>query len=277
MGISMHSQLSKAPTRVGGFLIGCQAWTFNKFTVAEAIQLTATVGGNVIEFFPGQKIEPGSNEGLGPDNSQATLDKVKAMCEKAGVTPVAFGVTGFGPNESECRKLAEFAKKLNLRAITCEVGPDSLKVMEKFVKDLDIQIAIHNHPRRANDPSYKVWDPKYVAELVAPFDKRIGSCADTGHWVRSGIDPVEALKILKGRVHASHLKDLNVKGPTGHDVPYGTGVSNVPGILTELTRQKYQGHLSVEYEFYRDGKVPIEEVTSCMGFLRGWGAARAAK
>ena len=271
----MRFQSSKVPPRVGGFWIGCQAWTFNKSTVAEAIQLTAKVGGNVIEFFPGQKIEPGSNEGIGPDNSDATLDKIKGFCEKAGITPIGFGVTNFGTNENECRKLAEFAKKLGIREITCEVGAESLRVMEKFVKEYDLRIAIHNHPRRANDANYKVWDPKYVAELVAPFDARIGSCADTGHWVRSGVDPVAALKILKGRIHASHLKDLHVPGGDGHDVPYGTGVSNIPGILTELTRQKYQGHLAVEYE--RGGAGPVDEVAACIGFLRGWGAARETR
>jgi sugar phosphate isomerase/epimerase len=145
--------------------------------------------------------------------------------------------------------------------------------MEKFVKDLDLYVAIHNHPRQPNNPNYKVWDPSYIKELVAPFDKRIGACADTGHWVRSGIKPVDALKILKGRIHASHLKDLNSFGPPhGHDVPYGTGVSDIPAILAEFRSQGYQGHLSVEYEINGDG--PLDEVASCIGFVRGWGASK---
>jgi sugar phosphate isomerase/epimerase len=266
----MHFQSNKitAP-KVGGFWIGCQAWTFNKRTVAETIQLTAKAGGKTIEFFPGQKLEVGG-EGLGPDNSDATIAKVRGWCEKAGITPVAFGVTGFGAKEDECRKLAEFAKKLGIRTIVTEVGADSLKAMEKFVKELDLYVAVHNHPRQPRNPNYKVWDPSYVKSLVAPFDSRIGACADTGHWVRSGIKPVEAMKILKGRIHASHLKDLNQFGePHGHDVPYGTGVSDVPAILEEFRKQNYQGHLSVEYEINGDG--PLEDVASCIGFVRGLG------
>ena len=273
MHFQSNSTLIRAP-KIGGVWLGCQAWTFNKHTVAEAIQLTAKAGGKTIEFFPGQKLETGSNEGLGPDNSDATIAKVKGLCEQAGITPVAFGVTGFGANEADARKLAEFAKKLGLRTIVTEVGADALKVMEKFVKEMDLYVAIHNHPRRPRDANYKVWDPKYVAELVAPFDKRIGSCADTGHWVRSGIKPVDALKILKGRVHASHLKDLNVFGDDkGYDVPFGTGVSDIPGILAELRKQGYQGHFSVEYE--RGGDGPLEEVASCIGFVRGVGVGKA--
>ena len=42
--------------KTGGFFIGCQAYTFNRFTVFEAIEKTAAAGGKVIEFFPGQKL-----------------------------------------------------------------------------------------------------------------------------------------------------------------------------------------------------------------------------
>src|SRR6266436_4343173 len=42
--------------KTGGFFIGCQAYTFNHFTVFEAIQKTAEAGGKVIEFYPGQKL-----------------------------------------------------------------------------------------------------------------------------------------------------------------------------------------------------------------------------
>ena len=39
-----------------GFAIGCQAYSFNRFSVFEAIEKTAETGGKVIEFFPGQKL-----------------------------------------------------------------------------------------------------------------------------------------------------------------------------------------------------------------------------
>ena len=43
--------------KINGFAIGCQAWTFNHFTVLEAIEKTAAAGAKVIEFFPGQRLE----------------------------------------------------------------------------------------------------------------------------------------------------------------------------------------------------------------------------
>jgi len=44
--------------RIGGFAIGCQAYTFNRFTAFEAIEKTEAAGGRVIEFYPGQALSP---------------------------------------------------------------------------------------------------------------------------------------------------------------------------------------------------------------------------
>src|SRR5215813_8960818 len=42
--------------KIAGFAVGCQAYTFNHFSVFEAIEKTAQAGGKVIEFYPGQKL-----------------------------------------------------------------------------------------------------------------------------------------------------------------------------------------------------------------------------
>jgi len=41
--------------KVGGFAVGCQAYTFNRFSVFEAIEKTDQAGGRSVEFFTGQK------------------------------------------------------------------------------------------------------------------------------------------------------------------------------------------------------------------------------
>jgi len=107
---------------------------------------------------------------------------------------------------------------------------------------------------------------------VKDRDPRIGSGADTGHWVRSGLTPIECLRILKGHIISSHLKDLHAKGPGGHDVPFGTGVSDIPDVLDELKAQNFAGNISIEYEYNWDSSVP--EVAQCIGFVRGYGAKK---
>jgi sugar phosphate isomerase/epimerase len=256
--------------RIGGFAIGCQAYTFNRFSVFEAIEKTAQAGGKVIEFYPGQKLSPAEPDTkLDHAASAETIAKVKAKLAEHGLLAVNYGVVGIPRDEAGARQIFEFARKMGIRAITTE-STDALDTIEKLAKEFDIQVAIHNHPVRPNDPNYKVWDPQYVADLVRNRDRRIGACADTGHWVRSNLDPVKCLKVLEGRLISCHLKDLNRMGPGAHDVPFGTGVANMAGVLDELKRQGFDGNISLEYEHNWDHNVP--EVAQCIGFVRGYTA-----
>lgn len=258
--------------KTGGFFIGCQAYTFNRFTVFEAIEKTAEAGGRVIEFYPGQKLskeEP--NVTWDHNASDETVQKVQGWLAQYKIKAVNYGVVPVPKEEAQARKLFEFGKKLGLRAITTE-SVDAIDTIEKLVKEYDIMVGFHDHPKRANDPSYRMWDPNYVLSVVKNRDARIGSCADTGHWLRSNLNPVDCLRILKGRIVSSHLKDLNEQGLNAHDVPYGTGVAGVPALLQELKAQRFSGNISIEYEYHWENSVP--EVAQCIGFVRGYGTAR---
>jgi sugar phosphate isomerase/epimerase len=258
--------------KIGGFFIGCQAYTFNRYTVFEAIEKTAAAGGRVIEFFPGQKLskdEP--NVALDQNASPETIKKVQDKLAEHRLKAVNFGVVGIPKDEAGARKLFEFAKAMGLRAVTTE-SVDAIDTIEKMVKEYDIMVGFHDHPRQPNKPDYKMWDPNYVLSVVKDRDSRIGSCADTGHWVRSNLKPVDCLRILKGRIISSHLKDLNQMGHAGHDLPFGTGVSDIPGILEELKKQHFTGNISIEYEYNWEHSVP--DVAQCIGFVRGYGEAK---
>ena len=114
-----------------------------------------------------------------------------------------------------------------------------------------------------------MWDPNYILSVVKDRDSRIGSCADIGHWVRSGLVPVECVKILKGRIVSSHMKDLHAPLPSGHDVHWGKGVSGVKAVLDEYKAQGFEGPISVEYEYNWDNNVV--DAAACIGFMRGYG------
>ncbi len=255
--------------KTSGFAIGCQAYTFNHFTVFEAIEKTAAAGGKVIEFFPGQtlsKEEP--NVKWDHNASDDTIAKVKAKLAEHHLKAVNYGVVGIPNDEAEARKIFDFAKKLGLRAVTTE-STDSIDVIEKLVKEYDIGVGFHDHPRQIRNPNYRMWDPWYVLSVVKDRDQRIGSCADVGHWVTSGLNPVYCLRVLQGRIISSHLKDKNEFGEHGHDVPYGQGVSDIKGCLDELKRQGFEGNISIEYEYHMEDS--LAEVTQCMDFVRKYG------
>jgi hypothetical protein len=186
--------------KVSGFAVGCQAYTFNRFSVFEAIEKTASTGAKVIEFYPGQKLSPAEpNVKFSHDAAPEVWDKVKAKLKEAGITPVAYGVVGLSKDEAVSRNVFEFAKSFGIRVINTE-SVDAIDTFEQLVKEYDIKVGFHDHPKRPDDVNYKLWDPNYVLSLVKDRDIRIGACADVGHWVRSGLKPVECVKILKGRV-----------------------------------------------------------------------------
>jgi sugar phosphate isomerase/epimerase len=260
------------PAGEAGPMPAVQAWTFNRFSAFEAVEMTAQAGAGFIEFYPGQRLGGDMPEArMGPDMGSEAMQALKEHLARHGVRPVAYGVTNIDRDEASARKLFEWAREMGIGILNTE-STGAIDTIEKLVKEFDVKVGFHNHPRRENDPNYRVWDPAYVLELVKDRDPRIGACADTGHWVRSGIRPVDALKILEGRIVSSHLKDLHEFSRAGHDVPFGTGVSDIPGILDELHRQGFTGTLSVEYEHNWDRSLP--EVAQCIGFLRGHMAAR---
>ena len=261
--------------RIGPFAVGCQAYTFNRFTAFEAIEKTAAAGGRVIEFYPGQKLSPDTDVKLDHNASAEVIEKLQAKLKQHKVLAVNYGVVRLPNDEAECRKIFAFAKQLGLYAVTSEPDPAAFDVIEKMVKEYDIAMAIHNHPKRPNDANYKYWDPEYIMSLVKNRDPRMGACADTGHFARSGLKVVDVLKTLEGRIISSHLKDIRPAGPRGADVPYGTGESDVVAILHELKRQKVRGNISVEYESNMQNNVA--EVGQCIGFVRGYVQTREAR
>lgn len=260
---------SPAPVQdrmIGGVNLSVQAWTFNRFTAFEAIEKARMAGVKNIELFPGQKMAPGDDTGVGPDMGAEKTAALKAKLDAEGIHPLGFGVTGISTNEADARKLFAWAKGLGIEVINTE-SVDAIDMVEKMVKEFDMKVGYHNHPVQPNNPNYKVWDPEFIYNLVKDRDLRIGACADTGHWVRSGIQPVEALKTLRGRIVSSHLKDLNVFQRDGHDVPYGTGVSGIAEILALLRRANVTGPVSIEYEHNWDNNLP--DVAQCVGYVRG--------
>jgi sugar phosphate isomerase/epimerase len=254
--------------KIGGFAVGCQSWTFNHYSVMEAIDKTAEADGKVIEFYDfGQTFSPDQPNLKWDENAtDDMIAQVKARLAKDGIRAVNC-YADIPKDEAGARKVFEFAKKLGLYGITTE-SVESIDTIEKLVKEYDICVGFHDHPRPPNNPGYRNWDPNYILSVVKDRDPRIGACADVGHWVQSGLNPVDCLKILQGHIISVHLHDINTVSPNGHDVPDGTGVSNIPGILDELKRQHFKGNISIEYEYHWTNNVV--DVAQCIGFIRGY-------
>jgi sugar phosphate isomerase/epimerase len=264
---ALHAASIPPECKVGGFVIGCQSYTFRQFTVLEQIEKTAQAGGKIIELHPKDKLSPEQPELKFDHNaSEASIQKVKDQLAKYHVRAVNYGVVYSQGSEVNWRKVFEFSRKLGLYAITTEATAD-LDLLEKLAREFDIKVAIHNHAKRPDDSGYLNWDPQYVLSLVKARDPRVGVCADTGHWAASGLQPLDCIKLLHGRIVSVHLKDREEVGKAGPDLVFGTGVLKVKEVLDELKRQEFAGNISLEYEA-RKGADTMKEVAQCIDFVR---------
>lgn len=234
-----------ADVRIKQFPISIQCWTFRKFTFFEALKKIKALDVKYVQAYPGQQLSKDI-----PDvkfDHKLPDDKIKLVKKKLhelGLEIVSYGVVGFENVEENMKPVFEFAKKLGIKTIVTEPKYNDYSLIEKMVKKSNIQIAIHNHPK----PS-KYALPETVKRRIKNLDKRIGVCADTGHWLRSEECPIAALKLLNGRILDVHLKDLDQFGVReAQDVPFGLGKANIHDILAELTLQNFSGYLAVEHE-----------------------------
>jgi sugar phosphate isomerase/epimerase len=236
-----------------GWKLGCQAWTFNRFTLFEAIDRTAQLGLHYIEAFPhGQKLSADNAEIFGPKMSAEGRKAVKEYLASKNVKLVNMGV---GPYD---REAFEFAKEMGIETLVSEPKFDAFDGIDKLCEEFKINVALHDHPK----PS-PYWDPEIVLKVCKDHSKRIGACCDTGHWMRSGLKPVECLQKLEGRIISFHLKDLNEYSRNGHDVPWGTGTGDIKGVLTEVKRQGIKPVFSMEYEH----QFTMRELAECVAYF----------
>ena len=206
----------------------------------------------------------------GVDMPPAVRREVKQRLADLGIKLVNYGVCPLPNNESVCRRTFEFAKEMGIETLVSEPPFEAFDMLEKLCDEYEINVALHNHPA----PS-RYWNPDTVLQQVKSRSKRIGACADTGHWMRSGINPLEAIKKLEGRIICFHFKDLNKYGREGaHDVPWGTGKANVRAILAELYSQGFKGVFSIEYEYNWLNSLP--EIAQCVKYFDKVAAELAA-
>lgn len=236
-----------------GWRLGTQAYSFNRFTFVEAVEKTESLGLGWMEIYRNQSFsEEYPDVKTNMDMTPEMRQKMKQLLAEAGIRVVNFGVVPLPNDEAQCRKVFDFAQDMGIETIASEPPEEALDMIERLAEEYEINVAIHNHPK----PSH-YWNPETVLRVTEGRSKRIGACADTGHWMRSGIEPVEALKMLEGRIISLHLKDLNQFGVReAHDVPWGTGEADMRAILEELDRQGYKGTFSIEYEHNWENSVP---------------------
>jgi sugar phosphate isomerase/epimerase len=183
----------------------------------------------------------------------------------AGISLHAAGTIYFDRDEdADIRAKFEYCKRAGISVIVAgDPAPTTLPRIEKFVKEYDIRIAIHNH-----GPEDKLWpSPLDVLKAVKNLDPRIGCCIDVGHTVRAGTDVVHAIREAGPRLHNVHMKDLANFHDKESQVAVGDGVMPLRNIFEALIALKYRGFVDLEYEIHPDD--PMPGIIASFAYMRG--------
>jgi sugar phosphate isomerase/epimerase len=192
------------------------------------------------------------------------IAKARKEFEKAGLIILGGGNVSFSnDDEKDIRQKFEYAKLAGMPLIVCAPTHTTLPKMEKYVKEYNIKIAVHNHgPEDKNFPT-----PQSVLEVVKNLDPRCGLCMDVGHSARTGVDVVESIREAGPRLLDMHIKDLSDLKAKGSQVPVGDGAMPVVAIFKELKKMNYQGGVMLEYEV--EGDNPLPGMQKSFSYMRG--------
>jgi len=191
----------------------------------------------------------------------------------AGIELHAVGTVYFAKDEDEdMRAKFEYAKRAGVSVIVAgDPTPQILPRLERFVKEYDIRVGIHNH-----GPEDKLWpSPMDVLKAVRNMDERLGCCIDVGHCVRAGTDVVQAIHAAGPRLFNMHMKDLTDFSAKESQVAIGQGKMPVREIFEALIKINYPGFVDLEYEIHEDDPMPgvVESFAYMRGVLAGMGLA----
>ena len=255
-----------------GWRLSCGLYTFRDRSFYEALDVIADLGIRRVEpafFLPLSKEQPElkTSESLAPGQRR----EMKKRLDDRGMKMASY----YAPLDADVnvfRKVFDFAKEMGVETLVAEPLAEVFETLDRLCQEYQINLAVHNHSEAAGS---RYWRPENVLKVCEGRSKFIGACPDTGHYVRTGLAPVECLKKLDGRIITVHLKDVAETGnPESRDVPLGEGEANYTQVLQTLRALKFRGIATIEYEHLSPRLV--EEVATCVKFVENFATSVGA-
>jgi len=247
------TQASGAPSPIQ---LGIATYTFRNFTRAQMIPWLKQLNVTSLNCKDTKDHLP-----MDPMAEEQALSDYKSN----GIELHAAGTIYFPKDEDDdIRAKFEYCKRAGIKVIVAgDPAPSTLPRIEKFVKQYDIRLAIHNH-----GPEEKIFpSPLDVLKAVKDMDPRMGCCIDAGHCVRAGTDVIEAIHTVGPRMFNMHIKDLDSFTDKESQVDVGNGKMPIRAIFEALIKMKYRGWVDLEYEIHGDD--PMPGVTESLAYMRG--------
>jgi sugar phosphate isomerase/epimerase len=248
---------SSAPSRSAdaGVKLGVASYSLRNFPRAKAIEMTKALGTPYINL---------KSVHLPYELSPAEIAAARSEVEVAGLRIVGGGMITFETDTDDgVRKYFDYAKDAGMPVMVSTCKASVLPRVEKFAKQYDIKIAIHNHG--PEDPDFP--SPYDVLKAVKGMDPRMGLCIDVGHTVRTGTDVVRAVADAGPRLLDMHIKDLRDLKAKESQCIVGEGVIPIPAIFRRLIAMRYPGYVNLEYEI--DADDPLPGMKQSFAYMRG--------
>ena len=254
-GLGAAVPVQAADESAGGIRLGVASYSLREFSRGLAIRCIKelrTPYVSVKEFH------------LPYRSSPQELEAGRKEFEAAGLRIMSGGNISLEKADPEdIRRYFEYARTCGMPMMVCAPRHSNLRTVEKFVKEYNIRIAIHNHgPEDKEFPT-----PQSVLAVVRDMDPRCGLCMDVGHSARAGSNVVESIAEAGGRLLDMHIKDLRTFEPHAQQVDVGDGIMPIVGIFKQLQKIGYQGCVNLEYEI--NGDNPLPGMKNSFSYMRG--------
>jgi sugar phosphate isomerase/epimerase len=244
-----------APAPVHEIKLGIASYSLREFPLDKALEMAKTLRTPYINF---------KSVHVPYEKSPEELAAIRKQVEDDGFKIVGGGTITFNEDtDAGVEKYFAYAKAAGMPTIVCTMPVATLPRVEKYAKQYDIKVAIHNHGTED-----KIFPSPYdVLKHVKSMDSHMGLCMDIGHTVRAGADPVKAVLDAGPRLHDMHAKDLTDLTKRDSQVAVGEGKIPIAAIFQALQSIKYPGYVNLEYEI--NAKDPLPGMQISFAHMRG--------
>lgn len=253
-GVGLHKVLPATAAQVQpstptleklGWQLSVQLYTYRRFPLFEALDKVAALGIRHIEPLTALSVDAKRPDVRANEEMPAEVRKElrTRLADRGMFLSSIFG--SFNGKPDQARRLFELCREMGTGTIVAEPPAEALDLIEKLCDEYRINVAFHNHARGQSP----YWQPEQVLAACQNRTVRMGACADAGQWARSGLDPIESLRKLKGRILSFHLKDIAKRNdPTSRNTVFGEGEGDFAKVLEELKRLGYRGLTTIDFE-----------------------------
>jgi sugar phosphate isomerase/epimerase len=246
---------SAAASSAPAIRFGIASYSFREFSRRLCIQYTKQLGISLLTIKEFHALYRSTPE---------ELDRARREFAAAGLTLTGGGTVYMLKEDPEDVKFYfEYARRLGLPMMNVGPTAKTLPIIEKFAREYDIKIAVHNHgPEDRHFPA-----PSDALKLIKDMDPRMGVCVDVGHTTRTGKDLLEEIEMAGPRLLDVHMKDLRDLKQAASQCDVGDGQMPVPQIFRLLMKMSYSGVVHLEYEINADN--PLPGMHRSFAYMRG--------